>query len=72
MKKRKISKYYTDLGKYCVDVSKVIISVVVIAQFVKNNFIVADLRQGIVIILGVAASVLLLIMGLILIHFNDN
>jgi hypothetical protein len=63
MKKASLSQCYADVGKYCIDISKVVITTVVIAPFVSRH-LEFDVQLGLQMILGGAASIFLLATGI--------
>jgi hypothetical protein len=68
MSTKKIEKYCSDIGKYLIDISKIVLGSVVISPVVKNDFsISADSHM---LISGVIASLFTVIFGIFLMNKN--
>jgi hypothetical protein len=67
MKIKNKFEYYKDLGKYCIDMSKVIATSVVVVPFVQSKLSI-NTQLSITMALGGITAILLLFFGLILSH----
>ncbi|MDR3188551.1 MAG: hypothetical protein LBT94_05130 [Prevotellaceae bacterium] len=63
---KKIIKYCPDVGKYLVDVSKIVLGSVVISTIIKGNF--SFCTDGKMVVAGIATSLFTVISGIILIN----
>jgi hypothetical protein len=65
---KKITKYCPDIGKYLVDISKVVLGSVVISPVIKSDF--SFYTDGNMIIAGIITSLFTVISGIILINIK--